>query len=138
MLRRLAALVLLLAPLPAAAASEPPPALVEATEQAAAQCRALGGSPVILDKYMTSHDLNGDGREDFVTDLANLQCTDAWSAFCGSGGCPIAAWLSEPGGGYVRFDFGYLNGIRSRESGEDEGIASKFGVRRRELPRNSA
>ena len=58
---------------PPAAATEPPPALIEATEQAAALCRALGGTPVILDRYEPARDLNGDGRDDFVTDLAGLR-----------------------------------------------------------------
>ena len=70
MRRPLAASLLILA-LPAA--SEPPAALIEATEQAAAACRELGGTPSILDRYETIGDLNGDGRADFLTDLAYLQ-----------------------------------------------------------------
>jgi hypothetical protein len=111
-LARLAALALLAA-LPGAAA-EPPPALIEATEEASAVCRELGGTPGILPGYQTVRDLNGDGRDDFVTDLAQLQCAGAWSAFCGSAGCPVTAWLSEADG-YERFDFGYLQGFDLRE-----------------------
>ncbi len=110
----LAALLLLFAAGPVAA-TEPPPALVEATEQAAAECRAQGGKPQILDRYMTARDLNGDGREDFLTDLANLQCGGAWSALCATGGCPVSAWLSEPGDGYTRFDLGDLIGFEIRD-----------------------
>ena len=69
-------------------------------------------------------DLNGDGRDDFVTDLANLQCADAWSAFCGPSGCPVSAWLSEPDGGFARFDFGHLDGFEHPRT-------------RRALPRSS-
>ena len=93
---RRALLVMLCAALPAAA-QEPPPALVEATEEASALCRDLGGTPKILDDYATSRDLNGDGRADFVTDLGKLECEGAWGAFCGTGGCPASAWLSAPG-----------------------------------------
>jgi hypothetical protein len=109
---RLAALAVLVA-LPAAA-DEPPPALIEATEEAFAQCRELGGVPAILSDYQTVRDLNGDGRDDFLTDLAHLQCAGAWTAFCGSAGCPVTAWLSGPDG-YTRFDFGYLQGVEVRD-----------------------
>jgi hypothetical protein len=112
MRRAALALVAALAAQPAAASGpEPPPALIEATEAASAQCRELGGTPAILASYQTVADLNGDGREDFVTDLAGLQCDGAWSAFCGSAGCPVAAWLSAPGGAHARFDLGELQGF---------------------------
>lgn len=101
--------VLLLAPL--AAAAEPPPALIEATEAASAACQARGGTPRILPHYETSRDLNGDGRPDFVTDLAGLECTGAWDALCTASGCPVTAWLSAPGGGHDRFDLGPLRGF---------------------------
>lgn len=99
----------------AVAGAEPPPELVEFTEEQAAFCRELGGTPNILESYQTVRDLNGDGRDDFLTNLANLECQGAWSAFCGSAGCPVSAWLSEPGGGYRHFDFGYLQGVEIRD-----------------------
>lgn len=98
------------------AQAEPPAALVEATEAASAQCRAAGGQPEILDRFETALDLNGDGRDDYLTDLARLQCAGAWGAFCGASGCPVSAWLSEPGGGHDRFDFGRLVGFEVRDS----------------------
>ena len=123
MRRVLAAAVLLLA-LPAA--SEPPAALVEATEEAVALCVQLGGTPVILDGYRTTRDLNGDGADDFLTDLARLECGGAWSAFCGSSGCPVAAWLSEAGGGHVRFDFGRLLGFELREADPLPALVARY------------
>lgn len=104
----------LVATLPAAA-QEPPPALIEATEEATAVCTGLGGTPRILDDYETIRDLNGDGREDFLTDLAHLECAGAWSAFCGDSGCPVTAWLSAPGDGYERFDLGRLRSFTIEE-----------------------
>lgn len=98
------------------ARAEPPPALIEATEAASAQCRAAGGRPEILAGFETVLDLNGDGRDDYLTDLARMQCADAWGAFCGASGCPVAAWLSEPDGGFHRFDFGRLVGFEVRDS----------------------
>lgn len=100
----------------AVAAAEPPPELVEYTEEQAALCRDVGGEPHILASYQTVHDLNGDGRDDFLTNLAGLECENAWSAFCGSAGCEVSAWLSEPSGGYHRFDFGNLQGIRIEDA----------------------
>ena len=111
-----ALLVALVAAGPAAAA-EPPAALVEATEQASGLCRAVGGTPAILDGYRIVRDLNGDGRDDFLTDLARLECGGAWSAFCGPSGCPLIAWLSAQGDGYEAFDFGRLLGFEI-EDGE--------------------
>lgn len=101
------------------AAQEPPPELVEATEEASAICRGLGGEPSILDGYQTIHDLNADGAPDFVTDRANLQCAGAWSAFCGPSGCPVSAWLSAPGG-FERFDFGRLEAFAIRDGAAGE------------------
>ena len=112
MRRPFAALALLLLLLPAA--SEPPAALVEATEEAAGLCAGLGGTATIRDGFRLARDLNGDGRDDFVTDLAKLECAGAWSAFCGASGCPVTAWLSA-GTGYDRFDFGRLLRFELRE-----------------------
>lgn len=115
-MRRLAAgLAVLVLSAAVAAGAEPPPELVEFTEEQTAFCRDLGGTPTILATYQTVRDLNGDGRDDFLVDLANIACEGAASAFCGSGGCPVNAWLSEPGGGYRRFDFGYLEGVEVRD-----------------------
>ena len=116
MLRGALALIAGLAALPAAA-DEPPPALIEATEAASALCRTAGGVPEILAGYDTVIDLNGDGRDDHLTDLAKLQCSGAWDAFCGASGCPVAAWLSEPDGGHARFDLGRLTGFSVRDGG---------------------
>ena len=100
---------------PARRRPEPPPALIEATEAASALCRdARRRRRRSSTATETRVDLNGDGRDDFVTDLARLECAGAWSAFCGSSGCPVTAWLSEPGGGHARFDFGRLLGFEHR------------------------
>lgn len=99
----------------AMAGSEPPPELVEFTEEQTAFCRDLGGTPKILASYQSVRDLNGDGVDDFLVNLANLECEGAWSAFCGSAGCPVSAWLSEKAGGFRRFDFGYLQGVEVQD-----------------------
>ena len=106
----LATVLAAIAPAPVSA-QEPPPALVEATEEASALCTALGGAPDILDGYMQTLDLNGDGVPDFLTDLALLDCGGAHAAFCGPSGCPVTAWLSESDGSFSRFDLGRMQGF---------------------------
>ena len=78
--------------------------------------RRSAASPAILDGYRVTRDLNGDGVDDFLTDLARLECGGAWSAFCGSSGCPVTAWLSEPAGGHARFELGRLLGFELRDA----------------------
>jgi hypothetical protein len=120
------ALRLLLLPLALpAAAEEPPPALIEATEAALALCREQGGTPEILPDYQLVRDLNGDGRADFLTDIAGLQCAGAWGALCGAGGCPVSAWLSESGG-HVRFDFGDLRDFEVRDGGSLPEVVARY------------
>jgi hypothetical protein len=114
MRRRIALSLLILLAGPATA--EAPPALIEATEESARVCTALGGTPAILDGYETVRDLNGDGADDFVTDLARLECGGAWSAFCGSSGCPVSVWLSRPDAPHDRFDLGRLTGFEIRDA----------------------
>jgi hypothetical protein len=118
--------VLLLLAHPAAADEEPPPALVEATEKAAALCQAAGGTPRILPDYEVTRDLNGDGRPDFVTDLARLECAGAWDALCIGRGCPVSAWLSEPGGSHDRFDLGPLRGFHLTEGEEPPALVASY------------
>lgn len=91
-------------------AADLPPEIVEDTDRALVFCQDLGGHPSILPGYERRIDLNGDGQEDVVTDQAGLACEGAASAFCGSAGCPVSAWLSRPEPGLERFDFGYLQG----------------------------
>ena len=97
------------------AAAEPPPALIEATEAASAACQAAGGTPRILPGYEDSRDLNGDGRPDFITDLAGLECAGSWEALCKASGCPVTLWLSSASGGHDRFDIGPLRGFSIAE-----------------------
>ncbi len=106
---RLALAVLLATAAPAAA--ELPPEIVEVTDQAMADCQDMGGTPSVLPAFDTRLDLNGDGIADHVINFAGLQCAEAWSAFCGSAGCPVAAWLSRADGSFARFDFGHLQAI---------------------------
>lgn len=85
-----------------------PPSVQKQVDEVSADCRDFGGDPAPGEGFITSADLNGDGQPDHVVDLAGLQCQGAWSAFCGSAGCPVTVWLSGPdgyfvgGGGYMQ------------------------------------
>ena len=112
----------------AAAAAEPPPALIEATEAASAVCIALEGTPRILEGYEQARDLNGDGHDDFVTDLSRLECAGAWSAFCGPSGCPVTAWLSRSDGGFDRFELGRLDGFTIEDGAPLPTLVARYAV----------
>ncbi len=126
---RLASLLFLLLA-PPAAAQEPPPALIEALEAVTAQCSAQGGTPQILDSYDVARDLNGDGRPDFVTDLAGLECAGAWGAFCSASGCPVTVWLSAPSSSHERFDLGPLRGyaVGDADASGLPGLVARYDV----------
>ena len=95
-----------------AARADLPAAILAEAQESAAICREVGGTPrfqglqvpgagmtaQVQVPYVTAADLNGDGQPDHVTDLAGLECENAWSIFCGSAGCPVRVWLSGPGG----------------------------------------
>jgi len=94
------------------ALAQVPAEILAFTGENVAACREAGGTPNLSQlefpgagltgegypPYLTEADLNDDGRPDYVTDLAGLECVNAWSYFCGSAGCPVTVWLSGPGG----------------------------------------
>lgn len=72
-----------------------PPQIRAFTDENVALCKDAGGTPTLSEHYLTEvGDLNGDGRPDYVTSLAGLDCADIWTLFCGSAGCPVTVWLS--------------------------------------------
>lgn len=86
----------------AALAAEPAvaqPAPIASTNAESFQaCREAGGTPSLKPGYETRVDLNGDGTEDYILDFQHFECANAWSYFCGSAGCPLAVFISSPGG----------------------------------------
>ncbi len=60
-------------------------------------CTKAGGAGLRLQKQaIRTLDLNGDGRHDFILDFHHVECRRLASAFCGTGGCPLAIVVSQP------------------------------------------
>jgi hypothetical protein len=98
-----------------------PPELRKDADQLTQDCTKDGGKAKLDDSYATAVDLNGDGVDDFIIDLAGYSCQRPGfgpsNEFCGSAGCPVSVWLSQPGGSYAQardFD-GYMQGWEIRQ-----------------------
>lgn len=70
----------LLVPLVRAAAPPLPAAVAAAVKEFADICRDVEGKPDTREAVKRA-DLNGDGIEDYVVDVAGIVCTGAWSIF---------------------------------------------------------
>lgn len=81
-----------------ARAQDLPPAIAAFAAEVSAQCADMGGTPRVGPAFATAVDLDSDGRLDRVVDLAGVECENAWSAFCGSAGCPVSVWIDGPSG----------------------------------------
>ncbi|HVV98592.1 MAG TPA: hypothetical protein VHC92_15720 [Rhodanobacteraceae bacterium] len=82
-----------------------PPELRKDADQLIRDCTKDGGKATLADDYATAVDLNGDGVDDFVVDLGGYRCQRPGfgpsNEYCGSAGCPVSVWLSQPGGSYA-------------------------------------
>lgn len=97
---RLAAVLIILSALSAQAQEARLPKEVQA---AIDESRKDCGEPVRLKaKFVTSNDVNGDGKPDYVLDYEHFQCGDMVTYFCGSAGCLTQVFASLPDGSYVK------------------------------------
>lgn len=94
----------------AAAQSLPPPMSTQQAEWFA-DCREFGGRPIAGPEFVTREDLNGDGQPDYILSVNSIGCEGAASALCAGQACPLAVYLSGPGG-YRR---AYLNNVHGWE-----------------------
>ena len=110
-LMRLTCLVLA-ALAPGLAWSEELPAAIAAfAAEQSKVCTELGGTPRVGPAFATAVDLNGDEAPDYIVDLAGIECANAWSAFCGSAGCPVSVWITGSAGPVREWD-DYAQGWR--------------------------
>lgn len=63
-------------------------------------CINVGGKAQLLDGGVQSKDINGDGKPDYLVDLAMLSCGTGLSPFCGAINCEFAVFASH-GDAYV-------------------------------------
>jgi hypothetical protein len=98
MMRRLVAFLILLASLGGAVAQSLPPAAAAQRAEWFAECRSFGGSPEAGSEFATFRDLNGDGTADVVLSVNGMNCNGAYTALCPGQACPLAVFLSGPGG----------------------------------------
>jgi hypothetical protein len=82
----------------AASAQPLPPAAVAQQAEWFAECRSFGGRPEAGPAFATREDLNGDGEPDVILSADGLLCHGAASALCSGQACPLAVFLSGPGG----------------------------------------
>lgn len=63
-------------------------------------CIDVGGKAELLSGGVKSKDINGDGKPDYLVDLAMLSCGTGLSPFCGAANCEFAVYASN-GDDYV-------------------------------------
>jgi hypothetical protein len=56
----------------------------------------------LLPRFVTTRDINADGRPDYVLDYAKFKCGQDTTYFCGSAGCLTQVYASRPDGSYVQ------------------------------------
>ena len=83
----------------AAVVEDPPPVVQKAIAEARRDCKTVA----IQKGFITSKDINGDGRPDFVLDYASFFCDGDQRPFCGSLGCTTQIFASLPNGAYAKF-----------------------------------
>lgn len=82
-----------------ALAAPPLPAPVRAVVDAMiAECRGVGGKPGASPGLVSTVDLNGDGRSDYVIDTAAFDCEGAASLFAGTGGSSVEVFITTADG----------------------------------------
>lgn len=77
-----------------------PKPVQEAIEKNNKECEA-GKKPIYLQGFLSTRDINGDGKPDYVLNYEHYKCSELESLFCGTGGCQTEIFASDDEGGYV-------------------------------------
>lgn len=77
-----------------------PKPVQEAIDKNAKECEA-GEKPVYRQGFLSTRDINADGKPDYVLDYDRFACGERAGMFCGSGGCQTEIFASDDDGGYV-------------------------------------
>ena len=63
------------------------------------ECKSQGGGEVTFaPDTVTTLDLTGDGRDDYIVDFHDTECTGREAVYCGTGGCTMEILVTVPGG----------------------------------------
>ncbi len=85
-------------------AVELPPNLPKVVADAVArnnkECEA-GTKPLFKPGFLTTKDINGDGKPDYILNYESFQCGELVSLFCGTGGCLTEIFVTHDDGGYL-------------------------------------
>jgi hypothetical protein len=79
--------------------SDLPKGVQEAIERNNKECTE--GKPAFKQGFLSTRDINGDGKPDYVLNYEHYQCGDIETLFCGTGGCQTEVFASDGEGGYV-------------------------------------
>lgn len=118
-------------PVPASATGS----VEQAIAAAKAMCEDLGGTFSALPDAVSEIDLGGgEGENGRATalDYSKLRCEGAWTAFCGSGGCPLRvqvgsqAWEWQVEGWAMAEPFGFRVLMLVRDGGWCGGAGSQI------------
>ena len=60
-----------------------------------------GTRPIFKPGFLTTRDINGDRKPDYVLNYEHFQCGELVSIFCGTGGCLTEVFASDDDGAYV-------------------------------------
>lgn len=111
-MRFLTALLAALALTDALAAKPLPTAVRKVLNTMNADCQGVGGKPGASPGLVSTLDLNGDGRMDYVIYTGAFDCEGAASLFVGTGGGSVEIFLSAADGDAARaFEHG-VDGMR--------------------------
>lgn len=84
---------------PIALPSNLPKPVLEAVEKNNKECTE--GKPAYTQGFLSTRDINGDGKPDYVLNYEHYKCGDIETLFCGTGGCQTEIFASDDEGGYV-------------------------------------
>ena len=59
------------------------------------------GKPAFMQGFLTTRDINADGKPDYVLNYEHYRCGEIETLFCGTGGCQTEVFASDGDGGLV-------------------------------------
>ena len=85
-----------------------PKIIQDAIDENKKQCED-GQTVALKPGFVTTRDINADGKPDYILNYEHFQCGEIITMFCGTGGCLMEIVASDDDGGFV-------NGTRMRSA----------------------